>query len=223
MDVLLDTGGSWHPSATRDARRHTDWLDGCGTLAPMEGSEPAPHSPSTPGPSTSDRATLLIAVGSASVAFMLGFNYGAFGIIFFEQVFTVWVISTIVFAASVFTRLEPNGWPKRLVLLLPSLWLVISWLSNNTNAERIDDAALIFTIVVTFVSLPFVGWILITTINSDFAELARANKIAVIAAVGVFLVVGLFLGARNDLVLNCDDFKVSGNDLPTNCVKAESE
>jgi len=72
------------------------------------------------------------------------------------------------------------------------------------------------------VSLPFVGWILITTINSDFSELARGNKAAVMAAVAVFLLLGLFLGARNDLVLDCDDFKVSGNDLPANCVKAES-
>lgn len=154
---------------------------------------------------------------------MLGFNYGAFGVIFFEQVFTVWVISTIVFAASIFSRLEPNSWPKRLVLLLPSLWLVISWLSNNTDLERIDDAALVFTIIVTFVALPFVGWILITTINSDFADLDLGHKTAVIAAVGVFLVIGLFLGARNDLVLDCEDFKVSGNDLPTNCVESGSQ
>lgn len=185
-----------------------------------------PESPAKPADngsaSAADRATLLIAVGSASVAFMLGFNYGAFDVVFFERVFTVWVISTIVFVASIFTRLEPNSWPKRLVLLVPSLWMVISWLSNNTDLQRIDNAAVVFTIIVTFVSLPFVGWILITTINSDFAELERVNKIAVMAAVAVFLIIGLFLGARNDLVLDCDDFKVSGNDLPTNCVKVNS-
>ncbi|MGI9643482.1 MAG: hypothetical protein ACR2N9_11975 [Acidimicrobiia bacterium] len=188
----------------------------------MEGNDSVSAPEDSSAPTPSDRATLLIAVGSASIAFMVGFNYGAFGVIFFEQVFTVWVISTIVFVASVFTRIEPNDWPKRLVLLMPSLWMVISWLSNNTKLARIDEAALIFTVIVTLVALPFVGWILITTINSDFANLARGNKIAVVAAVGVFLAIGLFLGARNDLVLDCDDFKVSGNDLPTNCVRADS-
>ncbi|MGI9643179.1 MAG: hypothetical protein ACR2N9_10385 [Acidimicrobiia bacterium] len=188
----------------------------------MEGKDSVSPPEDTSTASPSDRATLLIAVGSASVAFMVGFNYGAFGVIFFEQVFTVWVIATIVFVASIFTRIEPNDWPRRLLLLLPSLWMVLSWLSNNTNLERIDEAALVFTIIVTFVALPFVGWILITTINSDFANLARGNKIAVLAAVGVFLAIGLFLGARNDLVLDCNDFKVSGNDLPTNCVSSDS-
>ena len=51
-------------------------------------------------PTLASRATVLIAAGSATIAFMLGFNYGAFGVIFFEQVFTVWVISTVVTAAS---------------------------------------------------------------------------------------------------------------------------
>ena len=189
----------------------------------MEGSDIEARSAAGGEASPSDRATLLIAVGSATVAFMLGFNYGAFGVIFFEQVFTVWVVSTIVFVASVFTKLGPNSWPRRLVLLVPSLWLVISWLSNNTDLQRIDDFAVIFTLIVTFVSLPFVGWILITTINSDFADLERGSKIAVVAAVGVFLAIGLFLGARNDLILQCDDFKVSGNDLPANCVKSSSQ
>lgn len=164
------------------------------------------------------RATLLIAVGSASVAFMLGFNYGAFGVVFFDQVFTVWVVATIVFVASIFTRLEPQTWPRRLVLVIPSFWLILSWLNNNTDLERIDDLTIVFTVVVTLVPLPFVGWILITTINSEFAELPKRNKAVVIATAGLFLIAGLVLGARNDLVLDCDDFKVSGNDLPDNCV-----
>lgn len=168
--------------------------------------------------SLAERATLLIAVGSASVAFMLGFNYGAFGVVFFDQVFTVWVVATIVFVASIFTRLEPQTWPRRLVLVIPSFWLILSWLNNNTDLERIDDFTIVFTVVVTLVPLPFVGWILITTINSEFAELPRRNKAVVIATAGLFLVAGLVLGARNDLVLDCDDFKVSGNDLPDNCV-----
>jgi len=35
---------------------------------------------------TEDRAAILITVPSASIAFMLAFNLGAFGEIFFEQV-----------------------------------------------------------------------------------------------------------------------------------------
>jgi hypothetical protein len=43
------------------------------------------------------------------------------------------------------------------------------------------------------------------------------------AAVGTALVVGLGIGARNDFLLNCDDFKISGNDLPANCIEVPAE
>ncbi|MGI9586088.1 MAG: hypothetical protein ACR2N7_10910 [Acidimicrobiia bacterium] len=181
-------------------------------------STPNPDDPETSDASLASRATVLITAGSGSIAFMLGFNYGAHGVVFFEQIFTVWVVATVVLVASVFTRVEPRTWGRRLILLIPSLWIVISWLANNTDAERIDDLVLAFTLAVTLAALPFVGWILVTTINSDFAELPNRSKAFVLGSVALFLVIGFLLGARNDLILTCDDFKVSGNDLPTNCV-----
>ena len=166
-----------------------------------------------------DRATLLVAAGSASVAFMVGFNLGAFRIVFFDQLLTVWVIATIVFVGSIVSDLPPNTWPRRVVLLLPSLWLLAAWIDNSTDIGNSERVAFILTLAVTVVALPFVAWILVTAINTDFAELPSRNKMAVIVAVGVFVVIGVALGARNDFLLNCDDFKISGNDLPSNCLQ----
>ena len=67
--------------------------------------------------------------------------------------------------------------------------------------------------------MPFVGWFLITAINTEFANLPGSHKTAVVGTVALFLVLGFAFGARNDLVLTCDDFKVSGNDLPSNCLQ----
>ena len=72
------------------------------------------------------------------------------------------------------------------------------------------------TLLITLVALPFVAWLLVSTINPDFRDLPRSNQLTVGAAVVIFFAIGLFLGARNDLVLTCDDFKVSGNDQPSN-------
>lgn len=166
----------------------------------------------------SDRATLLITAGSATVAFSVGFNYGAFGVIFFGQLLTIWVISTIVLVGSLVSDLPPDTWPRRLVLLVPSLWLVAAWMDNTTIFDASERFAFALTVVVTLFVLPFVAWILITTINSDFVDLPGRKKGIVIASVGLFIVIGLAFGARNDVFLSCDDFKVSGNDLPTNCV-----
>ena len=171
----------------------------------------------------SDRATLLIAAGSASVAFMVGFNFGAFRVVFFDQLLTVWVIATIVFVASIFSNLPPNTWPRRLVLLLPSLWLLAAWIDNSTDVDQGERVAFLLTLGVTVLALPFVAWILVTAINPAFDELPGRNKAAVIAAVGLFVIVGLAIGARNDVLLNCDDFKISGNDLPDNCLEVTTQ
>jgi hypothetical protein len=169
--------------------------------------------------SPSDRATLLVAAASAVVAFMVGFNLGAFRVIFFDQLLTVWVIATIVFVASIVSDLPPGTWGRRLVLLLPSLWLLSAWIDNSADTTNSERIAFVLTLVVTVIAMPFVAWILVTAINTDFVELPSKNKAAVIAAVGIFVIIGFGLGARNDLLLNCDDFKISGNDLPENCVQ----
>ena len=167
----------------------------------------------------SDRATLLITAASASFAFTIGFNLGAFGVIFFDQLLAVWVISTVVFAGSLVSSLRPRTWPRRLILLLPTLWIIAAWVDNTFGLATYERIAFTLTVAVTIFALPFVAWILITVINADFANLPRSRKGVVIASVAFFMVIGLGIGARNDMFLNCGDFKISGNDLPANCLE----
>ncbi|MBX7435425.1 hypothetical protein JDV09_25485 [Mycobacterium sp. Y57] len=169
-----------------------------------------------------DRATLLVAAASGAVAFAVGFNFGAFGEVFFNQAFTVWVIATVVFVGSVIADLPPHTWLRRLVLLVPWLWLLASWVSNTFDLEYVDRRVVtIVTLIVTALAIPYLGWVLVTVIYPDFANLSRRHKGAVLATIAVFLVVGVFFGANNDAVLTCDDFKVSGNDLPDNCLTTQ--
>ncbi|GAB91819.1 hypothetical protein GORHZ_150_00160 [Gordonia rhizosphera NBRC 16068] len=165
-----------------------------------------------------NRATLLIAAGSGAVAFAIGFNLGAFGEVFFDQVFTVWVVATIVFVGSLIADLPPRTWLRRLVLLVPSLWLLVSWLHNTYDLKYVDVRVVTaVSLIVTGVAIPYLGWVLFTVINPDFPNLSRRHRGAVLIAIAVSLVIGVFFGANNDAVLTCHDFKVSGNDLPDNC------
>ena len=166
----------------------------------------------------SDRATLLITAGSASVAFAVGFNLGAFGVIFFDQLLTVWVIATVILIGSIVSDIPPNTWPRRLVLLVPSLWLIAAWVDNTYTFNSDERIVFALTVIVTMFVLPVVAWILITAINTDFADLPGRKKGIVIGTVGLFIIIGFAIGARNDMILNCGDFKISGNDLPANCV-----
>jgi hypothetical protein len=146
---------------------------------------------------------------------------GAFNVVLFDQLLTVGVIATIVLVASIVSDLPPDTWSRRLISVLPSLWMLAAWFQNTqdiTSGERIVSA---LTVVVTVVALPFQAWILVTAINTDFADLPRGNKLVVIVAVAVTFVVGV--GYRNDTILTCDDFEISGSDLPENCIQVPPE
>lgn len=171
----------------------------------------------------SDRATLLITAGSATVAFAVGFNMGAFGVIFFGQLLAIWVIATVVLVGSLVSDLPPDTWPRRLVLLVPSLWIIAAWVDSNYSFNRSERFVFAMTVVVTLIVLPAVAWILVTVVNTDFAELPGRKKGIVIATVELFIIIGFAFGARNDMFLDCEDFKISGNDLPSNCVPATPE
>jgi ABC-type uncharacterized transport system permease subunit len=168
----------------------------------------------------SGRATLLITAGSATVAFAVGFNIGAFGVIFFGQLLAIWVIATVVLVGSLVSDLPPDTWPRRLVLLVPSLWIIAAWIDSNYSFNRSERFVFALTVIMTLIVLPAVAWVLVTVVNTDFAELPGRNKGIVIVTVGIFIVIGFAFGARNDMFLDCEDFKISGNDLPANCVPA---
>lgn len=165
-----------------------------------------------------DRASLLIAVATASGAFIIGFNFGAFDVVFFDALLSIWVVATIVLVASFITNLPPRNWFGRLVLLIPSIWVILAWIADPAGEDAASDALYVFTLVVTLVTLPVIAWILVAAINPDFLELPRPNRVAIVAALLVFALAGFTMGTRNDVFLNCDDFKVSGNDLPDNCI-----
>jgi hypothetical protein len=171
----------------------------------------------------SNRATLLITAGSAGIAFSVGFNLGAFGVVFFDQLLTIWVVATVILVFSIVGDTPPHTWPRRLVLLVPSLWLVAAWIDNAFTFENEERVIFALTVIVTMFILPAVGWILITVINTDFAHLPGRSKGIVIATIGLFIVIGFGLGARNDLFLNCGDFKISGNDRPANCLEVTEQ
>ncbi len=165
----------------------------------------------------SDRAALLIAVPAALLAFWIGFNLGAFDEIFFDQVLGVWVTATVVLVASLVSKLPPRSWWGRLVLLVPTAWLIVAAVIDPGESGGAIDALFAFTVLATVITLPFIGWILVTTINPDFLDLPRFNKSAVVAVALVFLLGGWALGTANDQFLTCEDFKVSGADQPANC------
>ena len=129
-------------------------------------------------------------------------------------------MTTIVLVASIFSPLPPKHWAGRLLLLVPTLWMVMAAIADPSRPE--DPATrLIFgtTIFVTVVCLPFVAWILVSAINPEFSHLSMRSRVAIFGAVAFFAIAGWLIGNRHDIFLTCEDFEVSGNFVPKTCVK----
>jgi hypothetical protein len=74
------------------------------------------------------RALAIAAVGAAVVSWWPAFTLGAYNTVFFEQVLTLWAASTSVFLILViFRRRWAMSWPHRLALLLPTVWVIVSF------------------------------------------------------------------------------------------------
>jgi hypothetical protein len=174
--------------------------------------------------SASTRTYLLAVVGLSTVLWDLGFNLGAFGTIFFDKLFFVWVACTTILIGSLFVpaKKRPFGPFGAVVMTLPTIWLILQvWDTLSINEAEIIDidiAIFVIAIVVTVLSLPYVARILISvTVSESLSIKSRKLQTAVIAIAVAAGLTGYFVGTNNHLFLTCQDFKVSGNDLPANC------
>lgn len=172
------------------------------------------------------RTFVLSSVAIATSVWGIAFNLGAFKTIFFDDLFTIWVVATAVLLALL---LIPNGrkilrWYSILILLSPTIWLILNYLEMSFILTPIAQSfVFILGIAIGIVCLPYSIYLVVTILNPDLISL-KGNDIKIrIALVGLIIgLVGFFVGKNNNMFLTCEDFKISGNDLPVNCRKIQN-
>src|SRR6476619_3837604 len=88
------------------------------------------------------RALAVAAVGAAVISWWPAFTLGAYQTVFFEQLLALWAASTAAFLILViFKQRRAVSWPRRLALLLPSVWLLVAF-ALPTGTEAGHSAAL---------------------------------------------------------------------------------
>ena len=65
---------------------------------------------------------------------------------------SIWVVATIVLVASFITGLPPQNWFGRLILLIPSVWIILAWIAGPAGDDAASDALYVFTLIVTLVT-----------------------------------------------------------------------
>lgn len=169
----------------------------------------------------STKQFILTAVGLAIAVWNFSFNLGAYKTIFFDQLFLIWVVCTVVLLTFILLPNidKPIRWPGVGAMILPTVWLVVSTMSHNFEQVTIFDQIEIgLVILITLFCLPYIAYVLISVLQSEVMSIRPPKLLAALIAIALFIgFVSFFIGANNYLFLTCQDFKISGSDLPLNC------
>ncbi|MDW4574060.1 hypothetical protein R8Z57_14865 [Microbacterium sp. M3] len=162
----------------------------------------------------------VVMVGMVAVSWWPAFTLGAWGEIFFDDVLALWAASTAAFVFVLVERRPVGGRLARaFVLLLPSVWLVLQFVTAD---ETTDIGALIVdlaALAAVLLGIPFTLWVLVGVVWPDLATSTRARTKWLVALVVLGIAIASFvLGLNQQLFLTCEDFAISGNSEPPGCV-----
>ena len=110
-------------------------------------------------------------------------------------------------------------------MAIPSLTLAFLFVRNE---QPLGDGPLRTIVFVLFLSayvlaLPFTLYVVANIVDRDLIDLGSRRVVEALVTVAVLVTAaGFFVGQYNRAYLVCDDFTVSGTDLPDNCRDEES-
>jgi len=159
------------------------------------------------------------------VTWPLAFNLGAYGQVFYQDVFRVVVASSILFAIVWVTRpyRAPWIWLVRLALISPLAWLLAAGLIVGSTSEALDRPAfLIWLVLILCVSVPISLRLLADLFAPEVSSVEdRRVSAAIVALVVVVAALGFAAGRNNHRFMTCADFTLAGSSEPENCSRAD--
>jgi hypothetical protein len=188
-----------------------------------------PESPQTESDERRSRTggpLALTAVTLGLITWPIAFNLGAYGEVFYTDVFRVVVASTILFAITCFAPVYPTPWIwlVRAALIAPMLWLLTAaWLEGSTSAALDRPLFAIWIVIILLVSVPITLRLLIDMFMPELS--GAASRRMLWSIIGLAVVVGgagFVVGRENDRFLTCGDFSVAGSAEPDNCAASDS-
>ena len=180
--------------------------------------------PEQPVPSRAARQTDLgvrrlagITVATALLVWWPAFTLGVYHTIFFEQIFALWAAATAAFVVAVLL-LGRRAQPAVYALLLPSVWILLTWLNTADITSLGHDVLFWLGVVVTLAGFPaMIALVLIMVVPGAESVRSKRDNAVAIGAIALVVVLSFTLGTQHPRLLTCQDFKISGNDQPASC------
>ncbi|MEL6404917.1 MAG: hypothetical protein AAFR81_11170 [Chloroflexota bacterium] len=171
--------------------------------------------------------TYYIAVIAASLAtWTVAFNFGAYNTVFFRTLFSIWVMCTVIFFATLLLpkHERPLSGGQLAILLIPSLWLLVflfAPMSTDDNASQIYELITNLLALVTLVTLPVLGYTFLVILQGESLRLPGRMLYAMMAIVLIVALLGYAIGTYHYLFITCQEFTVAGDFAPPNCLQLD--
>jgi hypothetical protein len=163
------------------------------------------------------RRLAAITVATSLLVWWPAFTLGVYGEIFFEQLFALWAAATAAFFVAVLL-LGRRAQPAIYSLLLPSVWIVLTWLTPADGTSGGHDVLVWLGVAVTLAGFPaMVAIVLVMVVPGAESVRGRRDTVVAVGAIALVVVLSFTLGTQHRRLLSCEDFKISGNDQPAGC------
>lgn len=159
------------------------------------------------------------------VAWMLGFDLGAFGTVFYRNIMTAWVFAIVTFLSLIYVKWHkkvPVKWRTLLILLIPILWPAIDYADQHILNQYIHYF-IVFDYFLILITLCYSAYVFLKLIKYDiFDPLTHIHKIFILVLAILFGALGFFVGYHHYWFFECGHFQVSGEYVPENCFEPKS-
>jgi len=157
------------------------------------------------------------------VSWPIAFNLGAYGEVFYEDVFLFVVAATAGLAVSLLA--DPYSgerrWFTNVALAAPAGWLLVAVVATGSVGQAATGPILgPLALLIVLVSIPTVLRMMTDMFVPGFRSYESRRLLAGgLATIVIIAAAGFSVGVNNDSFLTCSDFKVAGSDQPSNCAQ----
>ena len=165
----------------------------------------------------------LAAVTLGLLTWPIAFNLGAYGEIFYANIFQVVVASSILLVIAVADDSRSSGWNWliRVALAAPMVWLLAAGYVVGSTSEALDRPGFAVSLMIILCcSVPLTLRLLV---DLSMPELSQAGSrkvlVSIVTLVAVVGAIGFLVGRENPRFLTCHDFSIAGAAEPEGCAR----
>jgi hypothetical protein len=143
------------------------------------------------------RRLAAITVGTSLIVWWPAFTLGVYKEIFFEQLFALWAAATAAFVVAVLL-LGRRAQPAVYSLLLPSVWILLTWVIPADTTSLGHDVLLWLGVLVTLAGLPAMVALVPVMVVPGVESVRRGrDTVVAIGAIALVVVLSFTMGSQH--------------------------